>query len=184
MANESFDNLLEFDGKKIYCVKGDICDSKAQAIVNAANNHLWMGSGVAGAIKARGGQLVEDEAIKRGPINIGQSVATTGGKLTAKYVIHAAVMGQDLRTSGEFIKAATASSLQQAEKLRLASIDFPALGTGVGAFPIDECGKLMITEAVLFLKGSQHVRCVGFVLFDYASYMAFVTTLKALKDIL
>lgn len=184
MADETFDNLLEFDGKKIYCVKGDICDSKAQAIVNAANNHLWMGSGVAGAIKARGGQVIEDEAIKRGPINIGQAVATTAGKLPARYVIHAAVMGQDLRTSGDHIKTATASSLQQAEKLRLTSIDFPALGTGVGAFPIEECGKLMITEALIFLKSSQYVKSVGFILYDYAAYMAFVTTLKALKNIL
>ncbi len=183
MGNESFDNLLEFDGKKIYCVKGDICDSKAQAIVNAANNHLWMGGGVAGAIKARGGQVIEDEAIKRGPIEIGQAVATTAGKLTTKYVIHAAVMGQDLRTSGEYIRSATLNSLKQAEKLRLNSIDFPALGTGVGRFPIDECGRLMLAETLLFLKNSQYVKCVGFILFDYADYMAFLSTLKGLKEI-
>jgi O-acetyl-ADP-ribose deacetylase len=184
MADSAIDNLLVFGEKKIFCVKGDIIDSKAQAIVNAANNHLWMGSGVAGAIKGRGGQKIEDEAIKRGPIKIGEAIATTGGNLAVKYVIHAAVMGQDLRTSGEYIRSATISSLQQAEKLRLASIDFPALGTGVGNFPIDECGKLMVTEAVLFLKSSKHVKSIGFVLYDYAAYMAFVATLKSLKAII
>jgi O-acetyl-ADP-ribose deacetylase len=179
MDNESFENLFEFNGKRIFCVQGDICDSKALAIVNAANNRLWMGAGVAGAIKRKGGQIIEDEAIKRGPIEIGEAVATSGGKLAAKYVIHAAVMGQDLRTNGDYIKAATRSSLQQAEKLRLASIDFPALGTGVGNFSIDECGKLMVTEAVLFLKSSQYVKNVGFVLFDQETYQAFIKALKA-----
>jgi O-acetyl-ADP-ribose deacetylase len=183
MDNQAFDNLLEFNGKKIYCVKGDICDSKAQAVVNAANNYLWMGSGVAGAIKERGGEKIEEEAMKRGPIKIGEAVATSAGKLAAKYVIHAAVMGQDLHTNNELIKAATRSSLREAEKLRLMSIDFPALGTGVGGFPIDECGKLMLAEAVLFLKNSQHVKSVGFILYDYAAYLAFIGTLKSLKAI-
>src|SRR3972149_446583 len=104
-------------GKKITCSKGDITDSGADAIVNAANNHLWMGSGVAGAIKRKGSAEIEKEAIAKGPIAVGEAVATTGGKLKARYVIHAAAMGQDLRTDEAKIASATRNALLRAEEL-------------------------------------------------------------------
>jgi O-acetyl-ADP-ribose deacetylase len=176
-------DTLEFSGKVIRCKQGDITNSQAAAIVNAANNHFWMGAGVAGAIKSKGGTLIEDEAVKKGPVQIGQAIVTTGGKLGAKYVIHAAVMGQDLRTNSEYIRKATDSSLQQAEKLRLPSIDFPALGTGVGAFPIDDCARLMMAEVLLFLKTSTYVKSVGFKLFSEDHHKAFTRALKALADL-
>jgi O-acetyl-ADP-ribose deacetylase (regulator of RNase III) len=174
---------LKLDGKLIYCRQGDITDSELEAIVNAANNHLWMGAGVAGAIKRKGGKSIEDEAVEKGPIQVGQAVITGAGKLKARYVIHAAVMGQDLHTNEELIKMATRSSLEQAEKSRLMSIDFPALGTGVGGFPVDRCAELMITEAMLFLRGSTHLKKVGFVLFDEESYQMFVKTLKKMSGL-
>lgn len=174
---------LEFDGKLIYCRPGDITDSEVEAIVNAANNQLWMGAGVAGAIKRKGGKSIEDEAVKKGPIRVGQVVLTKAGKLKAKYVIHAAVMGQDLRTNEELIRKATRNSLEQAEKSCLVSVDFPALGTGVGGFPIDKCAKLMITEALLFLRGSKHLKAVGFILFEEESYQAFVENLKKIGQL-
>jgi len=173
------ENSLEFDGKRLYCRKGDITDSSAEAIVNAANNHLWMGGGVAGAIKRKGGQVIEDEAVKKGPVEVGQAVSTGAGKLKAKYVIHAAVMGQDLRTDSDSIRRSTRNSLLEAEKLGLKSIDFPALGTGVGGFPIADCARLMIAEAISFLKTSQYVKKIGFVLFDDNGYRAFINALKA-----
>ena len=176
-------NGLEFNGKFIYCRQGDITDSEVEAIVNAANNHLWMGAGVAGAIKRKGGKSIEDEAMEKGPIQVGRAVITGAGKLKAKYVIHAAVMGQDLLTNEELIIMATRSSLEQAEKSRLKSIDFPALGTGVGGFPIDKCAELMIAEAMSFLKSSTHLKKVGFVLFDEASYRIFVKTLKKMRGL-
>ena len=82
----------------ISILQGDITAVEADAIVNAANNRLWMGGGVAGAIKRKGGKSIEDEAVRLGPIPIGEAVATTAGNLNAKYVIHAAGMGTDLRT--------------------------------------------------------------------------------------
>ena len=97
---------------KIKLVQGDITDQEVDAIVNAANNHLWMGAGVAGAIKRKGGKEIEDEAMNKGPIPIGEAVVTCAGKLKAKYVIHAAVMGQDLITNEEYIKNATLNSLK------------------------------------------------------------------------
>jgi O-acetyl-ADP-ribose deacetylase (regulator of RNase III) len=159
--------------KKISVRQGDITDSTADAIVNAANNHLWMGSGVAGAIKRKGGDSIEKEAVSKGPIPVGEAVATKAGSLSSKYVIHAAAMGQDLLTDERKIADATGNALMRAEELNLNSIDFPALGTGVGGFPAAEAAKIMIETAKRFLAASKSVIEVGFVLFDTGSYEAF-----------
>ena len=75
-------------------MQGDITTCAVDAVVNAANNHLWMGAGVAGAIKRQGGQAIEDEAVRQGPIPVGAAIVTGSGLLKARYVIHAAAMGQ------------------------------------------------------------------------------------------
>ena len=80
-------------------VEGDITELDVDAVANAANNELWMGAGVAGAIKRAGGSEIEREAVAQAPIAVGQAIATGGGNLRAKHVVHAAVMGQDLQTS-------------------------------------------------------------------------------------
>ena len=117
---------------RIEVVQGDITKQEVDAIVNAANNHLWMGAGVAGAIVRRGGRGIENEAVRQGPINVSQAVVTGGGTLPAKHVIHAAVMGQNLQTDGDTIRQTTINALKLAEKQALRSVAFPALGTGVG----------------------------------------------------
>jgi O-acetyl-ADP-ribose deacetylase (regulator of RNase III) len=166
--------------KKIIKVEqGDITNSGADAIVNAANNHLWMGTGVAGAIKRRGGDIIEKEAVSKGPIPVGEAVATTAGSLPHKYVIHAAAMGQDLVTDEAKIAAATKNALLLAEELNLKSIDFPALGTGVGGFPIKEAAKIMVDAAKDFLTGSKSVQRIGFVLFDDDSFKTFTAEMGA-----
>jgi O-acetyl-ADP-ribose deacetylase len=126
---------ITIDNTVIRLVQGDICDCTTDAIVNAANNALWMGARVAGAIRRRGGEEIEKEAIAKGPIPIGEAVATGAGKLPARYVIHAATMGQDLHTDAEKMAAATRNTFLRAEEIHLASIALPALGTGVGGFP-------------------------------------------------
>jgi O-acetyl-ADP-ribose deacetylase (regulator of RNase III) len=128
-------------------VQGDITACAVDAIVNAANNHLWMGAGVAGAIKRSGGQVIEDEAVRQGPIAVGEAVVTGAGLLKARYVIHAAAMGEDLVTNADLIRQATLNSVRRATDLGLASIALPALGTGVGGFPADEAAPVMI-EAI------------------------------------
>ena len=156
---------------KIEVVQGDITQADVDAIVNAANDHLWMGAGVAGAIVRAGGAGIEDEAMRQAPIKTGEAVITGGGRLKAAHVIHAAVMGQDLRTDGAKISQATTAALELAERYELTRIAFPALGTGVGGFPLDECARLM-RDAV---KGRQDstLRSVRFVLFDEPVYLAF-----------
>jgi len=100
--------------------QGDITPEETEAIVNAANSSLWMGGGVAGAIKRVGGREIEEEAVKKGPIPVGEAVVTGAGKLSCKYVIHAAVMGPDLVTDEEKIGAATKNSLLREVREHLA----------------------------------------------------------------
>ena len=123
-------------GVRLDVVDGDIATLLVDAVANAANDHLWMGAGVAGALKRAGGPEVEREAVAKGPIATGDAVATTAGHLPARWVIHAAVMGQDLRTSAEIIEQATLSTLRVADELGARSVALPAFGTGVGGFSV------------------------------------------------
>src|SRR5439155_8904165 len=118
-------------------VDGDITALEVDAIANAANNALWMGAGVAGAIKRAGGEEIEREAVAKGPIEVGDAVATSAGRLAAKHVIHGAVMGQDLQTSAELIRRTTTRCLDVADELGARSLALPAFGTGVGGFPLE-----------------------------------------------
>jgi O-acetyl-ADP-ribose deacetylase (regulator of RNase III) len=126
---------------------GDIAAVEADAIANAANDHLWMGAGVAGALKRAGGAEIETEATALGPIERGTAVATGAGRLSARWVIHGAVMGQDLRTDAELVRRTTRACLVLADELKCASLALPAFGTGVGGFPLDECARIMVDEA-------------------------------------
>jgi O-acetyl-ADP-ribose deacetylase len=128
-------------------VDGDIAGLDVDAIANAANDRLWMGSGVAGAIKRAGGQEIEAEAMAKGPIPVGTAVATGAGRLRARYVIHGAVMGQDLRTNADLVEETTRSCLELADELGCESLALPAFGTGVGGFPLDECARIMVGVA-------------------------------------
>ena len=152
----------------------DIAGQTTDAVVNAANDHFWMGAGVAGAIKGRGGEEIEREAMALGPVDPGEGVITSGGRLAARYVIHAAVMGQDLQTSAQLIERATRNSLALADAHRLESIAFPAFGTGVGGFPLDECARIMITACRD--HAARSLRLVRFVLFGRTPYRTFVAT--------
>jgi O-acetyl-ADP-ribose deacetylase (regulator of RNase III) len=125
-------------------VDGDIATLGVDAVANAANNHLWMGAGVAGALKRAGGAEIEREAVAKGPIPVGEAVATAAGRLPAKWVIHGAVMGQDLRTNAQLVERTTLSVLRVADELGAESLALPAFGTGVGGFPLDECARLMV----------------------------------------
>ncbi len=158
---------------KIEVYRGDITQLELDALVNAANNRLWMGGGVAGALKRAGGKEIEAEAVKKGPIPIGEAAVTGAGKLRAKYIIHAAVMGQDLQTEAEKIRQATRSSLLRADELGIKSIAFPALGTGVGGFPLDECARIMISEVHEHSAKKTGLERVVFALFDQPAYQAF-----------
>ena len=158
---------------KIEVYHGDITQLELDALVNAATNRLWMGGGVAGALKRAGGKEIEAETVKKGSIPIGEAAVTGAGELKAKYVIHAAVMGQDLKTDAEKIRQATRNSLVRGDELGIRSIAFPALGTGVGGFPLDECARVMISQVRQYSAGETGLERVVFVLYDEPAYQAF-----------
>jgi O-acetyl-ADP-ribose deacetylase (regulator of RNase III) len=160
---------------------GDIAAESTDAIVNAANNAFWMGAGVAGALKARGGVEIEAEAMAQGPVEPGQCVKTTAGRLAARAVIHAAVMGQDLRTSDDLIRLATGNALALADASQFQSIAFPAFGTGVGGFPLDACARIMIDAVREYANQARTLQLVRLVLFGRTAYDAFV---RVARDIL
>jgi O-acetyl-ADP-ribose deacetylase (regulator of RNase III) len=151
---------------------GDISTMDADAVVNAANTQLWMGGGVAGAIKRAGGEQIERAAVAQGPIRIGEAVATPGGRLRARHVIHAATMGPDLVTNADAIRSATRSSLRLAEEMNLSSIALPLLGTGVGGFSQDEAASLMVTEIAGHARRTGRPGRVILVGFDAAAVRA------------
>jgi O-acetyl-ADP-ribose deacetylase len=126
--------------------EGDITALAVDAIANAANDRLWMGAGVAGAIKRAGGEEIEREAVALGPIPLGEAVTTGAGRLEARHVIHGAVMGQDLTTSAALVARTTRRCLEVADELGAGSLALPAFGTGVGGFPLAECAEIMVRE--------------------------------------
>ncbi len=143
---------MKIKGVEIGVVQGDITQADTEAIVNAANNRFFMGGGVAAAIKRRGGDEIEEEAVGQGPVEVGKAVVSGGGRLKAKYVIHAATMKMDFRTSPEIIRKATASALFLAQKKKIASVAFCALGCGVGGFSYEAAAKIMGQEVFRYLR--------------------------------
>jgi O-acetyl-ADP-ribose deacetylase (regulator of RNase III) len=165
---------------RLEIVVGDIAALDVDAVVNAANDQLWMGSGVAGAIKRAGGQIIEEEAMRQGPIEPGDAVATTGGDLKAKWVIHAAVMGQSLQTDANLIAQCTSRVLEIADgAISVRTIALPALGTGVGGFPIYACASIMVGRVRAHLVARPHtsLRRVVFCAYDDVGKAAFKNAL-------
>jgi O-acetyl-ADP-ribose deacetylase (regulator of RNase III) len=172
---------LKIGAASVSVERGDITDCEVDAIVNAANTTFAMGAGVAGTIKRKGGIIVEEEAMQQGPVEVGEAVLTTGGNLLATHVIHAAVMGTDLKTDGDKIATTTRSVLTLANKHRLSSLAFPALGTGVGRVPPAVSADAMLNTVVAHLKaGNTTVKRVVFVIFQDDVHRAFSETLKQL----
>ena len=172
---------------QIEIVRGDITQQPdVDAIVNAANTDLVLGAGVAGAIRRRGGEVIDREARAQGPIKLGEAAVTSAGSLPNKHVIHAAAMGyrqEDARvlkrpgseSSAAIIADATRNSLLRAEELKLESIAFPALATGVAAFPVHECAEVMIgaVRAYATAHPQSSVRRVRFVLLGESDFTIF-----------
>jgi O-acetyl-ADP-ribose deacetylase len=156
---------------------GDIAALDVDAVANAANDHLWMGAGVAGALKRAGGYEIEREAMAQGPIPLGSAVATGGGRLPARWVIHGAVMGQDLRTNAELVRRTTRSCLELADELGCRSLALPAFGTGVGGFPLVDCARVLVEEARAFEPHS--LDRVIFAVFGADAYEAFSSELSS-----
>jgi len=152
--------------RRIVILQGDLTEMDTDAIVNAANNDLILGGGVAGAIRRKGGDQIQRECNEIGSIPVGSAAVTRGGKLKARYVIHAASMQLGGGTTAAALRRSTAHALRLAAEHDLKTIAFPAVGTGVAGFPLKECAEIMLREAAQHLAGKTAVETVYFVLFD------------------
>ncbi len=154
---------------EIVITQGDITEADVEAVVNAANNDLQLGGGVAGAIRRKGGPSIQEECDRIGTIPLGEAAITGGGRMKAKYVIHAASMQLGDRTTAENLEASTRNSLLRAEEKKIKSIAFPAIGTGIAGFDTRRCAEIMLRVAAEHLKGKTSLDRVAFVLFDRES---------------
>jgi O-acetyl-ADP-ribose deacetylase (regulator of RNase III) len=145
---------------------GDLTEMDTDAIVNAANNDLQLGGGVAGAIRRKGGDAIQRECNGIGSIPVGSAAITGGGNLKACFVIHAASMQLGGSTSAKDLRSSTAIALKIAADKKLKTIAFPAVGTGIAGFPMRECAEIMTEEAAKHLSGSTSIEKIYFVLFD------------------
>lgn len=161
---------------RIVIEQGDLTEMATDAIVNAANNDLKHGGGVAGAIRRKGGDIIQQESDEIGTIPVGSAAITSGGCLKAKYVIHAASMQLGGRTTGHALRSSTAYSLGLAKKHGLKTIAFPAVGTGIAGFPMEECAEVMLDEVVKHLQAETSLETVYFVLYERAALEIFNKT--------
>ncbi len=162
--------------------QGDITDLDCDAIVNAANADLFLGGGVAGAIRRKGGTAIQEECNRIGRINVGEAAITTGGGLKARHVIHA--VGPRFGEGEEDAKlaSATLSSLKLADRYRLRSIAFPAISTGIFRFPVERCADIMLSTTISYIRGRTGIERVAFCLYDSDTFNVFRWKLASLTQ--
>ncbi len=158
---------------RVLVQEGDLCDAAVDAIVNAANTQLVLGAGLAGAIRERGGPAIQAECDAHGPVPLGGAALTTAGELPARCVIHAAGLEPGGSVSEESLRDCTRASLELAREHGLRSIALPAIGTGVGGFPLQRCAEIMLAEVQAHLAGETPLEEVRFVLFGEPAYRVF-----------
>jgi O-acetyl-ADP-ribose deacetylase (regulator of RNase III) len=125
----------------------DITRLAVDAITNAANAHMLHGGGVAGAISRAGGPVVDRESRAQAPVPVGEAIATGGGDMPCRHVIHAVTMEQPGgTTSADVIRACTAATLRRADELGCRTLALVAFGTGVGGFPLEEAAEIEVAE--------------------------------------
>ena len=166
----------------IHVEKGDITGYRVDAIVNAANNDLILGGGLAGAIARKGGPTIQEECNRKGPIKIGEAAITGAGNLPAKYVIHAASMALGGRTTAASLAGSVRACLKIAEDYRLRSIAFPAIGTGIARFSLTECAKIMLQVVSEHTAATSSLEDVCFVLFDDEAHQTFARACAGLEQ--
>jgi O-acetyl-ADP-ribose deacetylase len=169
-------------GERIEIRQGDITEMDVDAIVNAANNDLQLGGGLAGAIRRKGGPRIQVECDEIGTIPVGGAAITSGGNLKARHIIHAASMQLGGGTSAQSLRSSTAHALRIAAQNGLKSIAFPAVGAGIGGFPMRECAEIMLRETAKHFESLTTIEQVCFVLFDEEALAAFEGAFRELQS--
>jgi len=175
------------NARKITLITGDITLERVEAIVNAANQHLTRGGGVCGAIHRAGGPAIWEEckAIieKRGPVSTGHSVATTGGKLPARYVIHTVGPVWHGGNNGEPEQLASCyrESIRIADELELTTIACPSVSTGIFGYPVELASPVALNAVAAAATTAEHIREVRFVLFDEETFNSYAEAAKLIS---
>jgi O-acetyl-ADP-ribose deacetylase (regulator of RNase III) len=174
----------QFGKTWIELVKGDITELQVDAVVNAANSQLNHGGGVAGVIVKKGGALIQQESelwVKaRGPLPVGWAAITSGGRLPARYVIHAVGPRMGEGNEDEKLKRATTACLETADRHNLKTIGFPAISTGIFGYPIDRCAKTMLSAVLAYIRNATMIERVVFCLYGKEPYKVFEKEFKIL----
>jgi O-acetyl-ADP-ribose deacetylase (regulator of RNase III) len=181
MSNKTMtDNkvTVTMDRTQLELVQGDITELEVDAIVNAANEELQLGSGVAGAIRAKGGPSIQEECNRIGSIAVGTAAMTGAGNLKARQVIHA--VGPRMGEGDEDRKLANAvrSALALADRRGLRSLAVPAISTGVFGFPVERAARILLTEIHRYLQGGTKLDRVVVCLYDEGSFEVFRRELR------
>ncbi len=166
----------------IELIQGDITELSVDVIVNAANDRLILGAGVAGAIRTKGGPAIQEECNKIGGTPVGTAVITTAGNLPAKKVIHAVGPRMGEGNEDKKLRDATSSSLKLISEHKYQSIAFPAISSGIFGFPMDRCAKIMLGETIVFLKNDTSLKEVVFCLWGNEAFGIFEKELKKLME--
>jgi O-acetyl-ADP-ribose deacetylase (regulator of RNase III) len=161
---------------------GNITELAVDAIANAANSDLWMGSGVAGAIKSKGGQQIEDEALSMGPIRPGEAVMTTAGVLPSKYVIHCAGMPPGGKATYWKVLSSVQAALNIASNHNLSSVAFPAIGAGVGGLAEEQSAKAIIEGIVYYSRKPSSVKEITLVGLNKSMCDCFCNAIKESEE--
>ena len=169
---------VEINNSLLELYDGDITEMQTDAIVNAANERLILGGGVAGAIRTKGGPEIQAECKKIGGTFVGGAVITTAGNLKTKHVIHAVGPRMGEGNENEKLKNATLNSLKLADENNLKSISFPAISAGIFGFPIERCAEIMLKTTIEYLNRQTGLQKVIFCLFGDDSYQIFAKRLK------
>jgi len=169
---------------RIVLLEGDITDQEVDAIVNAANSALVLGSGVAGAIREKGGASIQAECDAQGPIEVGQAALTSAGNLAARFVIHAAGMAPGGPVTEESLRSTLRASLSLAEENGCRTVAFPAIGAGVGGLALQACAETSLAEARRYVEeraAESSIEEIRFVLFGEPSFRLFEMVNDAAK---
>jgi O-acetyl-ADP-ribose deacetylase (regulator of RNase III) len=157
---------------QIRLVEGDITEAEVDAIVNAAATDLKLRSGVAGAIRERGGVSIQEECDRLSPLKCGEAAVTGTGDLPARYLIHAAAIEPGGCATEEAVRSATRRALEIARERGLRTVAFPAIGTGVGGLSLRSCAEIMLAEARRPCEGDT-LQEIRFVLAGEPAYRVF-----------
>jgi Predicted phosphatase homologous to the C-terminal domain of histone macroH2A1 len=167
---------------RIVIISGDLVEQRVDAIVNAANNDLVLGAGVAGAIRRRGGATIQQECDAHGPIDVGEAAITGAGDLPAHHVIHAASMALGGRTTTHSLSSSMDHALRLAREHGVRTIAIPAVGTGIAGFAMDACARVMANSLRAALISGWAPEEVRFVLLGEPARQAFEGPFKAVFD--